>query len=94
VEEPLGFGDGRLSDRQHPFKDFQDGFNEDNDAKGGGGGVGGLAGLVQDYPVGVFQGLGMVAESHQWGEDFEHDCGVDEGNLFPHGVWDPIGTRS
>ena len=66
----------------------------DNDSKGVGGVVGGLSGFVQDYPVGVFQAGRMLAESHQGGEEFKDDCGIDEVDLCPHGVWDPIGARS
>jgi len=90
VGEALGSGDGGQPDRHYQFKDFRNGCEEDDDAEGGGGIVRGLAGLVQDYPVGGLQGGGVVSESHQGGEEFEPDSGVDEVDLFPHGVGDPI----
>ena len=61
--------------------------------EGGWGVVRGLARLIQDYPVGGLKGGGVVTKSHQGGEEFKYDRGVDEGDFFPHGVGDPIGGR-
>jgi len=36
VKEALGSGDGRQPDCHHPFKDFGDGFKQNDDAEGGG----------------------------------------------------------
>jgi len=58
VEEALGPSDGRQPDRHHSFEDLGDGFEEDDDAEGGGGVVGGLARFVQDNSIGGFQGRG------------------------------------
>ena len=35
----------------------------------------------------------MVAESHQRGEEFEGDRLIDNVDLFPHRVGDPVGAR-
>jgi len=61
--------------------------------EGGGGVVGGLAGLLQDHSIGGFEGGWVVSESHQGGEEFKEDCGVDEVNLFPYGEGNAIRTR-
>jgi len=66
---------------------------EDDDGEVGRGVVGGLAGLIQDHPVGSLKGGGVVTTSHQEGEEFKYDCGVDEVDLCPHGVGDPIRSR-
>ena len=46
MEETLGTGDGGEPDRDSPFKDFRNLFEEDNDTEGGGRVVGGLAELL------------------------------------------------
>jgi len=35
----------------------------------------------------------MVTKCHRGGEEFKYDRGVDEVDLVPHAVGDPIGAR-
>jgi len=55
VEETFGPSVGGQLDPHYPFKDFRNGFKEDNHAEGPRGVIGGLAGFVQDHPIGSFQ---------------------------------------
>jgi len=37
--------------------------------------------------------VGVVAECHQGGEEFEDDGGIDKVDPFPYRVGDPVGAR-
>ena len=93
MEEAPRSRDYEQSDRHKSIVDFCNGFEEDDDAGGGRGVLGCLAGLVQDHPIGGFKRGGVVCNSHQGGEKFKYDRGIDEVDLLPHGVGDPVRAR-
>ena len=49
--------------------------------------------LVQDYPVSLLQGRGVVPEGYQRREEREEDVGVDSVDPLPNRVGDAIRAR-
>ena len=83
---------GGESDHEDAHEDLRNSLEEDDYAGGGRGVVGRFAGFIQDDPVHVFDGGGVVPKRDQRRQEIEEQGGIQGVNLFPDRVWDPIGA--
>ena len=93
VEETDFAGQLGQSDGHNSLTYLGDIFEEDYYAEGRWGVVRGLSWFVQDYPIGVFEAGGVVAESDERGEQVEEDCGFDVVHFLPDPVGDALRSR-
>ena len=79
-------------DDKDAFKDFRDGFEEDDDPQGGRSVVRWLPGLVKDNPIRVFERGGVVPKGDQRGQEVREEVRVGGIYPLPDRVRHPVGA--
>jgi len=70
----------------NPFKDLQEGLEEQDDPEGGGLIIAWLAWFIQDNAISLFRRGGVVDVAEKRGEEIKYEVQSDFVNAFPDGV--------